>query len=230
MIENPREKAKHEKKTKSVGGAYIMKHQTSRQVYDYWNMLRNGRDAPLRSELEPCEMKSLLPDIMILEQEDPLTYLFRLAGTRLCSHYGQELRGKNLLNMWARHERESIESLLFSVTEDAAAAVLGFAASDDQGREVAMEMILLPMKQENGARTRIFGSLAALDRPEWLGTAKLSRHSVRSLRLLWPDDAPRFTIDARAGQPLSDPPYGARMPARRRPTRLRVIEGGLHKS
>lgn len=206
-----------------------MKHTISRQIYDYWDALRRGRRAPRRSELEPAELKELLPDIVILEQEDALTYRFRLAGTRVCSHFGAELTGRNLLDFWSRRERESIESLLFSVREDAAAAVLGFTASSEDGREALMEMVLLPLKRDDGALNRVFGSIVAIDPAEWLGTAALVHHRIRSLRLLWPDNAPRFTVNLDATSPVKDPPFDSKMPARRR-SHLTVIEGGLRDS
>lgn len=204
-----------------------MKAQISRQIYDYWNQLRAGRAAPLRSELEPTELQGILPDIMILEQEDPLTYRFRLAGTRLCSYYGRELRGKNILDAWSRAERESVESLLFSVTEDAAAAVLGFSANCEEGHSTAMEMLLLPLKNDGNDHIRVFGSIVPLNPPDWLGSSPLLGHKITSLRLLWPDDAPRFKIEARAAAPVEDPPFGRNMPARRGRPKLTVIEGGL---
>jgi len=203
-----------------------MKHPVSRRIYDYWDALRRGRRAPKRSELEPADLKDLLPDIMILEQEDPLTYRFRLAGTRICGMFGAELRGKNILDFWSRRERESFESLLFSVKEDSAAAALGFTAFSESEQDVAMEMVLLPLKRDDDKATRVFGSIVAIDTPEWLGTTQLVRHKIRSLRLLWPDNAPRLTVSAEAGNPIQDPPFEAEMPARRR-SHLTVIEGGL---
>jgi len=227
MIENDSVSVEHEKNKNLVGGVRIMKAKASRQVYDYWNRLRAGRAAPLRRELDPGDLKDMLPDIMILEQKDPLTYRFRLAGTRMCSYYGRELRGNNILDIWSRAERESIESLLFSVTEDAAAAVLGFSAFNDEEDGAAMEMLLLPLKHDSGSLTRVFGSIVPLTPPDWLGDRPLVSHKVTSLRLLWPDDAPRFTIEARAAAPVTEPPYAGFMPARRGRPKLTVIDGGL---
>lgn len=203
-----------------------MKHSTSRSLYDYWNGLRGKRSAPARKDIVPHDIKDVLAQVFILECEDALTYRFRLAGTNLCTLFGQELRGKNLLDHWSRHERESIESLLYSVTEDAAAAVLGIEAHTQTGQTVALEMLLLPLKADDSALTRIIGSISYKEAPPWLGHEAIVRQSIKSLRLLWPDHAPRFVVAGQASTPVLDPPFGSKMPARR-VHHLQVIEGGL---
>lgn len=188
--------------------------------------MRGKRSAPARSEISPQAIKGVLSQIFILECEDTLTYRFRLAGTDICSFFGQEMRGRNLLDYWSRQERESIESLLFSVTEDAAAAVLGIEASTEAGESTHMEMLLLPLKAENNQTSRVLGSASFNPAPAWLGTEPVVNQSIKSLRLLWPDHAPRFIVDADASRPVLEPPFGDKMPARR-VNHLKVIEGGL---
>lgn len=203
-----------------------MKHTTSRSLYDYWNNLRGKRPAPARREIAPKDIKDVLSQVFILECEDVLTYRFRLAGTNLCTLFGQELRGKNLLDQWSRHERESIEALLYSVTEDAAAAVLGIEAQTQTGQSVSLEMLLLPLKADDNALTRIMGSISFKEAPSWYGFEPITSQSIKSLRLLWPDHAPRFIVQGQASTPVLDPPLGTSMPARR-VHHLKVIEGGL---
>jgi hypothetical protein len=68
-----------------------MQQPTSRQLYAYWDRVRNGRVAPRRSEVEPAKIAALLPETFIAECAGMLGYRFRLAGTK--RQFGRELRG-----------------------------------------------------------------------------------------------------------------------------------------
>jgi hypothetical protein len=215
-----------------------MRHTSSQTLYHYWNELRGKRRAPHRRDIQPRAIKNFLSDIFILEREDSLTYTFRLAGTNVCEIFGREMRGSNVLGLWSRHERESIESLLFSVVEDAAAAVLGLEATTESGETAIIEIIFLPIKAEE-TTMRILGAVSFKEKPHWFGTAPVISLEVKSIRLLWPDHTPRFSVKtdagvsdagvSDAGKPVLEPPFGDNMPARRR-AHLKVIQGGLNDS
>ncbi len=61
-----------------------MQQPTSRQLYAYWDRVRNGRIAPKRFEIEPAKIAPLLPETFITEATGLRTYRFRLAGTKIC--------------------------------------------------------------------------------------------------------------------------------------------------
>ncbi len=202
-----------------------MKHKKTVKLYNYWNELRGNLPAPRRSALDPQLISGLLGDLFILERKSPVEYFFRLAGTRLCSAYGRELRGQSLTRFWPECDRESIETLLYSITEDATAAVVGIQAQSAAGNHLPLEMLLLPLFQDNGKLTRVLGGLVPLESAYWIGVDPLVRQSVRSLRLIWPDQKPAQTPvpEKTAAAPAA---FG-HAKARRTAINLRVIEGGL---
>ena len=66
-----------------------------RQLRDYWESKRRGRALPARADIEPVEIKSLLPDLIIADLfADPLRVRFRLAGTRVCDAFGFNIVGR----------------------------------------------------------------------------------------------------------------------------------------
>ena len=77
-----------------------MKREASVNLFQYWNRLRDGRRAPRRTEIEPADIKMLLGDTFILETDSRGEAVFRLAGTRLCAIYGQELKGCAFASLW----------------------------------------------------------------------------------------------------------------------------------
>ena len=167
-----------------------MKHKKTVKLYNYWNELRGNQPAPKRSALDPQLISDLLGDLFILERKSATAYDFRLAGTRLCSAYGRELREQSFPHFWSECDRESMETLLYSITEDAAAAVIGIQAQSAAGNTLPLEMLLLPLFQDSGKLTRILGGLVPLESAYWIGVDPLVHQSIRSLRLVWPDKLP----------------------------------------
>jgi hypothetical protein len=186
-----------------------MKHSSTRELYDYWQRLRRGRPAPERTEIEPSDIRRILGDTFILEVASRNEYRFRLAGTRVCALYGRELKGKDFLAFWTGKDRDAVATLLAAVSQDAAAAVVGMTGRSAHERDLACEILLLPIRQKGGGYTRILGSLAPMDDPYWIGIHPILSQSITSLRLIWPDERPSFLrrgdqVDVEA-LPVTDP-------------------------
>lgn len=64
-----------------------------RSAYDYWLGCGDADRLPGRQHIDPVEIPSLLPDLMLLDWEGGY-YRCRLAGTRIAEHLGQELTGR----------------------------------------------------------------------------------------------------------------------------------------
>jgi hypothetical protein len=208
-----------------------MKHGTSRELYEYWNRMRGTERAPQRSAIEPSDLRRVLADTFILEVSDRTQYVVRLAGTRVCAIYCRELKGLNLLDLWQAEDRSAMATLGAAVSEDGAAAVVTIDATNDRNQSVACELLLLPLRHSGPAFDRILGSLAALDRPYWLGTQPVVSQSITSLRLIWPDEAPHFMRRRRddlrvSERPTPVTPLRFPLPNSRRHRHLFVVEGG----
>lgn len=203
-----------------------MKHQTSNRLFTYWNEVRNGRFAPNRFEIEPSRISDILPDVFILECPDNATFRFRLAGTRICSAMGHEMRGVNLLDYWSPAEREAVQNLLHNVAQDGAGAVIEFQCHNANRDTVNFELLILPLVHSGEKVTRMVGSMSAFKPPYWLGTVQLSQPRLSSFNLIWPDLRPNLSHQDTAPQPVLKTPPQAGSEARRR---FRVVEGGLSR-
>jgi hypothetical protein len=200
-----------------------MKHATSRELYDYWNRIRGARTAPNRSDIEPSDIRRILADTFILEVIGRDHYIVRLAGTRMCSVYGREVKGSEFLDFWSDEDRQAVATLAAAVAVDGAGAVVTAELTTTRRQSVTCETLLLPLRHGGSGYDRILGSCAALDRPYWLGTEAVVRQKIASLRLIWPDERPRFMRreDDRTGSPI---PFPA--DRRRRRPHLVLLEGG----
>ena len=110
-----------------------MKLQTTRALYDYWNGLRGENSVPFRAQVNPADFRDALPHVFILQRDDEYTYPFRIAGTGICSNFGREFTSQNFMDLWTPEEREGLESLLLSITEDARGRGSGNQMHDGSG-------------------------------------------------------------------------------------------------
>lgn len=44
-----------------------MRSRTTMELFQYWNEVRGGRDLPRRDEIQPADIRSLLPNVFILQ-------------------------------------------------------------------------------------------------------------------------------------------------------------------
>jgi hypothetical protein len=188
-----------------------MKHPSARALHAYWDRLRNGRAAPERAEIDPADIGRLLGDIFLLENSENPRHAVRLAGTRLCALIGHEMRGRSFGALFAADDRAAVFGLLEGVADGQLPAVAGLIGETDDGRNVELEMLLLPLRHRGRTHARMLGSIVPLDVPYWTGTAPLVRLHLKTLRMI-------HSGDYEAGD------FGVRRPPS---ARLRVVQGGL---
>jgi len=68
-----------------------------RQLFDYWRSKCGGRRMASRADIEPAEIKRLLPYISLIDRVgDGTRFRVRLAGTQLREFFGREITGAYL--------------------------------------------------------------------------------------------------------------------------------------
>ena len=71
------------------------------ELFAYWASRRQGARLPSRRDVDPREIKRLLPTITLTEVVRPaLDFRIRLAGTGLYDVYGREITGKMLSDVY----------------------------------------------------------------------------------------------------------------------------------
>ena len=190
-----------------------MQQPTSKQLFAYWDHIRNGRIAPRRFEIEPAKIANILRETFIAECTGLLGFRFRLAGTQICQEFGRELRGIDFLSFWSQQDRDSVASAVRMIMSDGAVGYGTFVARTGTGGEATFEFTLMPLIHTGSMINRLLGSISATERPFWLGTKPLERFEILEVRLHWPNGEP-------ASVPVGDV---VRLPRKR----FRVVEGGL---
>jgi hypothetical protein len=187
-----------------------MKHPSSRILYAYWDTLRAGRAAPERGELDPGAIRAILGDVMILEGGGPLRYAVRLAGTRICSLMGREMRKRAFVEAFAPGDWPELYALLDATVASAAPTVANVIGETEDRRLLGLELLLLPLRHHGRTETRLLCSLAAHTRPYWATLMPLARLRLGSARF--------ENLDATADMPA----FGGSRVA----SNFRVLQGG----
>ncbi|MGA9280469.1 MAG: PAS domain-containing protein [Pseudolabrys sp.] len=134
-----------------------MKHQSTRALYDYWTTKRGRRRAPARSDIDPADIRRILADTFILTADFVNDIRVRLAGTRVCALFAREIKGEAFEDLWSEPGREQMHGLLTAVIDENAGAVAGVLARTEQGAEIELELLLLPLAFDSRTRVRALG-------------------------------------------------------------------------
>ena len=187
-----------------------MREKTTQQLYRYWNSMRGARLAPHRYDIEPARISDILADTLIIEFVDETRCRFRLAGTRVCTHFGQELRGTDFFSLWDASDRDALTLAFRSIVDHCAVALIHFQSFTSNSAEeeaTTYELVLLPLQHLNDRVDRFLGAIAPLQTAPLIAgnrEAPARRSKVIGQELLWPDGQPnRFAAQLRAGHPVA---------------------------
>lgn len=206
-----------------------MRHEDSQALFQYWNTKRGERSAPARADIEPADIRKLLPQVFIGETTFEDDIVFRLAGTGLCALAGQELKMRRIADLWLPEGRRTTSRAFFSATIKATPLVISADMLTKGGRVCQIEIIAMPLQGPTARHDRLLGMLSVFDPPFWIGHDHLSGLSTRGLRFLDTARDPLFLAN-RPEVTLPDSPHLAAAQNRTRRERkvghLIVLEGG----
>jgi hypothetical protein len=163
-----------------------MKTAPTRKLFAYWNARRGSRLAPERGDIEPGAIRDILGDSFIITFDAEAGHPFRLAGTRVCSLFGRELRGEPFVRLWDEESSEVVNALVGTIADEAVAVVGGAVARTAEGSRADLELLLLPLYHRGRTHVRLLGVLAPVATPYWLGTEHVGTLSLGTLRHLGP--------------------------------------------
>jgi hypothetical protein len=81
-------------------------HPVLREFHEYWRALAKGNRLPSRSQVDPVEIPSLLPNLFMIDvitgPPEP-SFRYRLAGTEITKMYGFEFTAMTVADAFPRH-------------------------------------------------------------------------------------------------------------------------------
>jgi len=177
-----------------------MRLQITIDIFDYWNALRGGRDAPLKSQIEPGAIPHLLASLFILETGEDRHIRFRLAGTKICDLFGRDLRGERFSTLWANGQHEDIEKTAEGVMVHAIPTLFNATGYSIAGHDAVFEIIMMPLRSPEGGCDRLLGAIAPAAAASWLEIVPLELLALDRSRLL--NDAFGRTVQIEPRPPI----------------------------
>src|SRR3546814_128515 len=95
-------------------------HPRSAEMYRYWDKKRGNRAMPSRGDIDPSEIKSFLPGIIIVDvlTIEPPAFVYRLVGTREVDARGCDPTGRLVGEEWFGITAEEVLTNYLTVVEN----------------------------------------------------------------------------------------------------------------
>jgi hypothetical protein len=149
------------------------------QLIGYWENMRAGREAPMRSEIDPRQIDYAIENLFFLETRSMGDMRFRLGGRRVNDLLGTEARGLSALSLFAPESRPRIAAILGEVLSLPATGELRLSAAGPGGTTESAAIVLLPLYGEDARLSRILGCVAGGVRPLVAGSVQLVLEHAR---------------------------------------------------
>jgi CheY-like chemotaxis protein len=171
----------------ALGSWAVNQNETLRRAYAYWLGKANGRRLPERTDLDPADIKYLLPDLLIFESigERP-RYRCRLVGTRVVEAMGLNPMNRFIDEIFEEKDVALLEWLLGAVNSKSEPAYAASSFRSDE-QAICIERLLLPFAV-NGTDAHQIVVVQTCDWARRVGTLHdLARTSMqRTDAVQWP--------------------------------------------
>jgi len=119
--------------------------------------LRRDGDVPMRTEIDPRGIESLLSNAFVAEKIAPGMARMRIAGTHLCDVMGLEVRGMPVSSLIEPEDRDRLADALVELFERP--ATLRLTLSSKGPGPLSGTLLLLPLRSDLGDISRALGCL-----------------------------------------------------------------------
>jgi hypothetical protein len=146
--------------------------RAARDFAAYWLSRRGGRFMPRRRDIDPSEIRGLLPSVCLIEVVSPEAAVFRLAGTAHRETMGFEPTGRNFVDLVEpAHRPIRAWRLWMSATQPCGQAAV-IKTRFGSGVEDEVEFLLLPVHVDAPRqRPLLFGVMSSIGGRQWLNSS-----------------------------------------------------------
>lgn len=125
-------------------------------LLDWWQRCRGARPMPTRAELDPIDLKSILPNLVLIEVKPGDApgqhgFVFRLVGTEVDERFGARLTGLSLEQAPLGMARESIRKQYEETVAAARPVFCNHGIIVNEERFVEYDRVLVPLAGADGA-------------------------------------------------------------------------------
>lgn len=132
------------------------------QIRAYWEGLRLKGALPRRAMIDPRGLSGVLDRVFLAERIGQGLAQIRIAGSGLTDFAGDDLRGLPLSCLFAADSRPMLAQTVERVFAEPALAELDLGSDRGAVGKTIARLILLPLAEEDGART-LLGAISFAD-------------------------------------------------------------------
>lgn len=145
-----------------------------RTLHAYWNAKRGSRPMPARADIDPAEIKQLLPYILLADlHHDPLRVFYRLVGTGIVEAAKCDLTGHWLHEVDLDGNTPAWERVYRRVAETRAPVFGQTRAAVRPGDSRLFQWVVLPLSDDGAAVDRV------LELEDWEMLRLMSEADIR---------------------------------------------------
>ena len=127
-------------------------HVSLRQLHAYWNARRGARAMPARVDLDPVDLKALLPMLILIDVvPDARRYTYRLVGTREVEMRGRDPTGKSILEAYYGESAEDTTLYLDRVVQTREPVLYRGTYQPLRTRTQRDDVLFLPLSKDGEA-------------------------------------------------------------------------------
>lgn len=156
----------------------------SKELYGYWQRTRGQRLMPSRADIEPAELKRILPCIMLSKIEpDPWRVRYTLVGTRCVANAGMDYTNRYLDEIDFSCDFDTDWLKIYRTLCQERRPVMGLVKTAlKDGRVCELAEVLLPLSDDGTTVTHCIGiedaKLGLLDVADLMPARHLMRQSA----------------------------------------------------
>lgn len=135
-----------------------LKDPRIKRAYAYWDAARGGREMPGRVDIDPEDIKDILPYVLLVDViAEPLDFRFRVAGTDVVQRFGEEITAKRLGEIDLDGKFASIFAEYRQTVDRRKPALFSESFLRDDKRFVSYSRLLCPLSKDGERVDMLFG-------------------------------------------------------------------------
>lgn len=131
-------------------------HPSLQELHDYWDRKRGGRPMPGRADIDPVDLKAVLPLLILIDVvPDHRRYLYRLVGTHEVEMRGRDPTGQPVAAAYYGESAEDTTRYLDRVVRTRQPLLYRGTYQPLSTRTQREEVLFLPLSKDGGTVTMI---------------------------------------------------------------------------
>lgn len=157
-----------------------------RQLYDYWQKKRGNRAMPSRADIDPAELRAVLPHLMLTDIVDGgRRFRYRLVGTAVAESFGKNMTGMHIDELMTGTYRQFIEGLYRDIVEKKRPVYSESTYFSHQSAQMWAQRLMLPLSDDGVTVNMVLsGQTFRFGSPLKTMTVRLAQESAEEIRHL----------------------------------------------